>query len=109
MPFVLRDTGTDGNCTSLDIRTPAKLDGLKCLLSDDLLHEDLKDNAQLNADILSPKHLPNWARKWKKDVAAGLTPVGVLVMGNGDSVDFVVLVGAKGVHGVFKQVEFERN
>ncbi len=109
LPFVLRDTGTEGDCTNLDITTPAKLDALKCLLDDHLLHEDLEDHPRLDADVLSPKHLPNWARKWKKDVAAGLTPVGVLVMGNGDSVDLVLLVGDDGVHGIFKQVEFERN
>jgi hypothetical protein len=109
VPFVVRDASGTGACSSLDVTDPAKLDSIGCLAKDDALHDVLKANPEPDAGPLSPKHLPNWARKWKTEVAAGWNPIGLVVLGKTVSFDLVILVGSDGVHGLFRHTAHDRN
>lgn len=109
VPFVLRDASSTGNCSTLDINDSSKLDGIGCLAKDDALNEVLKANLEPDAGPLSPRHLPNWARKWKTDVAPGWNPIGLVVLGKKVSFDLVILVGGDGVHGLFRHSAHDRN
>jgi hypothetical protein len=99
---VIREASGTGPCNNLEIVELAKPDSLECLINDDALRGVLKENPEPDVGPLSAKHLPNWTRKWKADVTPGLRPLGVVLLGHSVSFDLVILVGADGVHGVFK-------
>lgn len=109
VPFILRDASRTGACAKLDVGDPSKLDGIGCLLKDDLLHAVLKTNPEPDPGPLPPKLLPNWARRWKAEVPPGSLPVGFVLLGKAVSFDLVVLVKADGVHGLLRHTSHERN
>ena len=109
-PFVLRDTGAGGKCKNATAADATQLPAaLACLLKDDLLNEDLKANPAPEADPVSKRTLPRWARKWSNDVRAGSVPVSVFIHGNGNAFDLVLVVAGDGVQGLFKHATFEKN
>lgn len=108
-PFLVRDASGNGKCSSLDIDDPSRLESIGCLVKDNPLHDVLQANPEPDAGPLSPKHLPNWARKWKTDVAPGWNPIGLVVLGKTVSFDLVILVGSDGVHGLFRHTAHDRN
>ena len=109
VPFVVRDASGNGPCSNLEISDSGKLDSIGCLVDDGALRAALKENPDPDIGPLSAKHLPNWARGWRADVVAGLRPLGVVLLGHKISFDLVILVGADGVHGVFKHTAADRN
>jgi hypothetical protein len=109
-PFQLRDTGEEGNCEShLVERSEALESGAKCLMSDDLLHEDLVSNPELLIKPLSKDILPDWALQWRSTIDSGLSAVAAEVPGNGATFQFILLVQADGVRGFWKHASFESN
>ena len=108
VPFVLRDASSNGDCSKLDIADSSKLTSLICIVRDDVLHQVLNANPDPEPGLVSPKHLPKWARKWKADVTPELTPVSFVLLGTKASFDLVVLVGADGVRGLFKYAAGDR-
>jgi hypothetical protein len=110
LPFIFRDTGTEVGCKSA---TPADstafTTALSCLLTDEILAGDLKENPELQADVINRKRPPIWARKWLSEITPVMTVVSVMINGNGDAYSFVFLIVGDRVQGVFKDVSFERN
>ncbi|HXU61788.1 MAG TPA: hypothetical protein VN962_08820, partial [Polyangia bacterium] len=108
VPFVLRDASSTGACSKIDIADSSKLDNLNCLVVDNPLHEVLTLNPEPEPGLVSPKHLPKWARTWKAEVTPELTPVSFVLLGKRASFDLVVLVGTDGVRGVFRYAAGDR-
>jgi len=109
-PFALRDTGTEGDCKKgMAPSEEAFAAAVACLVSDDLVVEDLRANPEPLTKILTAKTLPGWARKWTKEIHQGVTPVSVYIPGNGNTFEFVLLVAGDQIQGLWKNAWFESN
>jgi hypothetical protein len=110
VPFVFRDAGREGHCKNAIAGTAEELPGiLKCLLDDRIVREVLKANSDPQGGSLPRELLPQWAAKWAKDVSRGTYTIAIVYTGDRASFDFIVLVSADGVHGLFKHSSVERH
>lgn len=59
--------------------------------------------------VVRPEQLPPWSRQWRAELRWELTPVTLIVDGNGINYQVVLLVADGGVHAMWKDTEFEPN
>jgi hypothetical protein len=111
LPFHLRDSGAAVSCkdggSAAQREELAKL--LSCLITDDLLAEELQANPQPETTVLRPRDIPSWARRFRKALTPRRTPVMIYVPGNGVTFYFVVVVEDSAVHELWKHAEFDSN
>jgi hypothetical protein len=109
-PFALRDTGTAGQCTSGTAPDASKMKAtISCMMSVDVVHDDLVSERTLEGHVLPRKSIPKWAKPWASDIPTDATPISVAVPGNGASHQFILLVATDGVQGVWKTSWFDSN
>jgi hypothetical protein len=109
-PFELRDTGAEGDCVSCSLDNQYRLVFmLECLVGDHVLREDLKNNPELRTEVLSRKHFPGLATRWRKELKPGQIPVQLSLFGSGVTFYFIVLASTAGVQGVWKHAVFDQN
>jgi hypothetical protein len=112
MPFTLHDPEAQRNCTNPRATDPASLAKLvTCLGEDTLLIKDLSvgENRSPTEEKRAGKGFPRWATRWKKEIESGVTPIAVSVFGNGLYHELIVLVGADGVHALWRNATYDPN
>ena len=108
LPFSLRDTGRYLGCKERDAHTPAELRALlECMLTDELLREELQFQGALTFTPVDTASMPRWAA----DRSPPSRKPGQLLMttvhGNGVSFELVLSVTPHGVAALWRDAHFE--
>lgn len=112
LPFTVHDSECQERCPSSRANDAAELAKLvNCIGDSTLLLEDLSvgNNRSPAAQKPVDKGFPRWARRWRKEVASGLTPIGIDVFGNGLLHELIILAGSDGVHAVWRNTTYDPN
>jgi hypothetical protein len=112
LPFTVHDSECQERCPSSRANDAAEFVKLvNCIGEQTLLLEDLSvgNNRSPASQKDADKGLPRWARRWRKEVGSGLTPIGVDVFGNGLLHELIVLAGSDGVHAIWRNTTYDPN
>jgi hypothetical protein len=109
-PLQLRDTRSESDCVNGTAETAEQMPALvQCLVSDELLQEDVKANPEPLAETVAAKDLQAWAAQWIGELQPGVSLVHVSIPGNGAAFHLILLTTERGVQGIWKDVTFEAN
>lgn len=109
-PFHLRTTGSDTSCSNGDAPDESAFPGvMNCLVTHDVLGEELAEQPVLETSELKRETIPVWARPWRKELHARATPVAITLRGNGVTFYFLLQIDDSGVSSVWTHSDFDPN
>jgi hypothetical protein len=109
-PFVLHDPKPREGCGTRTAKETAELAStLQCLADNKLLIEDLvfKLNHPHVAERVADDDFPKWSKRWRKEIAREMVPVGFYIIGAGLEHDIILLVEDGHVRAFWRSVKYD--